>query len=66
MLVIEPVGFTFVIRIWLEPREIEGAKPIWRGIVEHLQSGEHQYFENLDEIPVIFSYFLAKNIDKSK
>jgi hypothetical protein len=40
----------FVVRIWREPREIEQAPVIWRGVVEHISSGSKLYFENLEEI----------------
>jgi hypothetical protein len=37
---------SFIIRIWQEPREIEGTNPEWRGRVEHMQSGERAYFRD--------------------
>ena len=40
----------FVIRIWTEPREISGEKSQMRGVIEHVTSGEKQYFLELDEI----------------
>lgn len=40
----------FVVRIWLEEREIAGARPLWRGVVEHAQSGERFYFTDLRDI----------------
>jgi hypothetical protein len=40
----------FIIRIWVEPREIKGARPDWRGVIEHVGSGEKRSFRNLDEI----------------
>lgn len=41
---------SFVVRVWLEPREIEGAAPVWRGVIEHVQSGKRRYLKNLNEI----------------
>jgi hypothetical protein len=41
---------SFVIRVWQEPREIEGAGPEWRGRIEHVQSGEGVYFRSLDKL----------------
>ena len=38
----------FILRLWLEPREIEGAEPEWRGVIEHVVSGERRYFRNLE------------------
>jgi hypothetical protein len=40
----------FVVRIWFERREIEGAEPLWRGVVEHAQSGERRYLTELNSI----------------
>ncbi len=30
----------FIVRLWRELREIEGARPLLRGTVEHVPSGE--------------------------
>jgi hypothetical protein len=49
----------FILRFWLEPREIEDAKPEWRGVIEHVESGEHRYFRDLD----VMVSFIAKHID---
>jgi hypothetical protein len=40
----------FIVRFWLEPREFENAKPIWRGVVEHVDTGEKLYLKNLEEV----------------
>lgn len=49
----------FILRFWLEPREIEGAEPEWRGVIEHVQSGERRYFRNLE----VMLSFVAKYFD---
>jgi len=41
---------SFVIRVWQEPRELEGAGAEWRGRIEHVQSGERAYFRSLDKM----------------
>ena len=47
----------FIIRIWCEPREIEGAPLEWRGMVEHVASGKRCYLKELDDIaPMIAPY----------
>jgi hypothetical protein len=46
----EPTSQVFIIRIWKEPREIPGAKPHWRGMVEWLNTREVQYFISLDKL----------------
>ena len=50
----------FVVRVWLEPRELEGAAPEWRGVIEHVPSGERRYLRDLDEIQVFIVHFLDK------
>jgi hypothetical protein len=50
----------FILRFWLEPREIEGAEPEWRGVVEHVQSGERRYFQNLE----VMLSFISKYFDR--
>ncbi len=37
----------FIVRLWLEPREVEGATTEWRGVIEHVPSGEQRYFKDL-------------------
>lgn len=48
----------FIVRIWREPREIEGQAPEWRGVVEHVPSGERRYLKDLEEICVFFVAYL--------
>ena len=54
----QDTSHTFIARFWLERREIKGAKPIWRGVVEHVSSGKRRYLEDLDEIKVFISEHL--------
>ena len=54
----------FLIRIWCEPREIQGAAPEWRGSIEHLASHERRYLRDLDLIgEFITPYLRAIGID---
>lgn len=50
----------FIIRIWGEPREIEGAPPRWRGMIEHVPGGERRYIQSLDEILAFIARYLAE------
>ena len=43
----------FIVRVWLERREIEGVAAEWRGVVEHVPSGERRYLKDLDDLAVI-------------
>jgi hypothetical protein len=59
----------FIIRIWLEPREINGADPEWRGSIEQVPSGERHYLKQLEDIPVIVAPYLQRmgiKFDKSQ
>ncbi|MBV7335213.1 hypothetical protein KFU94_44635 [Chloroflexi bacterium TSY] len=40
----------FVVRIWLERREIVDAPVELRGVVEHVSSGQRQYITELTDI----------------
>ena len=35
---------SFIIRIWREPRELEGAPVLWRGELEHVTSHTRHFF----------------------
>ncbi len=50
----------FILRIWREPREIEGATSEWRATVEHLGSGERSHAGTLGEIEPIIARHLGE------
>ena len=41
---------SFIVRIWREPTEYEGAIPEWRGSIEHVGTGQRAFFRDLDAI----------------
>ena len=45
----------FIERLWCELREIEGARPVLRGTVEHVTSGERRSVKGLGGICWHFS-----------
>jgi len=49
---------TFVLRVWLEPKESRDGIPEWRGVIEHINSGKNQYLKELDEIGAFVWPFL--------
>lgn len=57
---IEPENRTeaFVVRVWLERREIADAPPQWRGVVEHVTSGKRKYFIDLDTIVLFMAEYM--------
>ena len=40
----------FIVRVWIEPREVVGAPVTWRGSIEHVGSGRVKYVTELEEI----------------
>lgn len=50
----------FVVRLWLEHREMEGMVPERRGIVEHVPTGERRYVRSVDEVLEFLSGFLEE------
>lgn len=47
----------FIVRIWLEPREVDGAIPAWRGMIEHVPSGTRRYVIEAAEILMFIASF---------
>ncbi len=54
----EDNSHAFIVRFWLEPRELENARPIWRGRIEHVASGRRRYLKGLDEINVFIESYV--------
>jgi hypothetical protein len=42
----------FIVRIWMETRELKDAEPILRGVIEHVSSGARVYFDQLEQIAI--------------
>lgn len=61
---LEDKSAAYIVRVWLEPREIEGAPVEWRGSIEHVASGTTKYLTDLDEMPRFIRPFLeAMGVD---
>lgn len=50
----------FIIRIWWEYREIEGEPPIYRGMIQHIETGNKQYFKDLATIQQFITPYLEE------
>ncbi len=50
----------FIVRVWVEPREVEGAPVVWRGSIEHVVSGRVKYLVELEEIGRFVGLFLEE------
>jgi hypothetical protein len=53
---------SFIVRFWLEPRELENARPIWRGVVEHVASGHRHYLKNIEEVKQFIVSYLPETV----
>lgn len=47
---LENSNHAFIVRIWFEPREIPNLPAQWRGMVQHVASGEERYFNNFQQL----------------
>ena len=56
----------FIVRFWIEPRELRDAEPIWRGMIERVEDKQRLYFDHLDQLNSYFARYLAEigvNVD---
>lgn len=56
---------SFILRIWLEPREIPRAIPEWRAVIEHVGSGEKLYLKDLRQVEAFIEPYLGKMLTVS-
>ena len=56
----------FIVRIWLEPRELEGAAPQLRGTIEHVPSGMRRSVKALAEITDFIRAWLPETLRRPK
>lgn len=49
-MLLEDNAAAYIVRVWLEHREVEDAPVTWRGSIEHVASGRVRYLTDLDEI----------------
>lgn len=56
----EESNHAFIIRIWKEKREIQGASPLWRGFIEHVPSGKRRYLQDLAHIITFITPYIEE------
>ncbi len=57
----------FIVRIWMETRELKDAKPIWRGVIERVGSGRRVYIDKLEQIAIhLMPYIRALGVEVDK
>jgi hypothetical protein len=60
MALFEDDTHVFIVRIWLECRDIEGTNVVWRGVIEHVTSGERRYVKDLDDLVSFIAPYFEK------
>jgi len=55
----------FIIRIWFERREIEGAAEPWRGVIEHMPGGQRCYVTETSAILDFMASYLLEERNAS-
>ncbi len=57
-MLLEDNAAAFIVRVWLEHREVEDAPITWRGSIEHAASGKVKYLTNLNDLAQYIRPFL--------
>lgn len=55
----EESSHAYILRFWREPREIQDAEPEWRGVIEHVRTGDRRYLRGLDGILDFIAWHLG-------
>jgi hypothetical protein len=50
---------SFIVKIWLEDGSDKAEKPLWRGHITHVPSGERRYLKRLNDIRDFIERYLA-------
>lgn len=53
-------GHVFIVRVWFERREIEGASPCWRAVIKHVATGRRRYMQDLHVIQSFIAPYLEE------
>jgi hypothetical protein len=51
---------TFILRFWREPSELSNVAVNWRGMIEHIPSGERHYFHRIEDLPKLILPYLKE------
>lgn len=49
--VFDSASFAFIIRFMVEPNPNPGQPGEWKGMIQHVASGEQRFFRDINEIP---------------
>lgn len=56
----EQESHSFVVRLWREYQAQSDGDLVWRGWVEHVQSGERYYFQNMKDLHTAVSHYIKQ------
>ncbi|PKN92464.1 MAG: hypothetical protein CVU44_15125 [Chloroflexi bacterium HGW-Chloroflexi-6] len=56
------IRHSFIVRIWVEPRENADEQTAWRGMVQHVVSGEQTYFQTFEEMVAFMKQSMDLNL----
>jgi hypothetical protein len=59
--VFEHLSHSFIVRIMIEPDRGFGNPEDWKGMIQHVVSGERRYFRGVQEIPNLIIQFLQSH-----
>ena len=62
----ENTSRSFLVRIWIEPREIPKQAFEWRGKIQDVMSGESKYFKNFDDMVAFVVLHISQDLQKTK
>ena len=60
----ENISRSFVVRIWIEPRELPNETLEWRGMIQDVLSGEKKNFRKFDELIDFMILQISKDIQR--
>jgi hypothetical protein len=55
---VEPINFSFIIKIWIDQIASEGNPMIWRGRITHVPSGDQRAIQQIDDIIAFITAYL--------
>ena len=59
----------FIVCVWIEHSERKYEEPVWRGVIEHVGSGDRFYFEQLEQTALNVTPYIdamGVKVDKPK
>lgn len=55
----------FIVRFWPEPRELQTTRSEWRGVVEHVKSGERRFIRRPNDVAPFIAVYVTGSASTS-